>query len=72
MEYHIHFFEVAKNRVAIHFSPESKPDINKIMSLIQTEPGNYQLTPNNGLIIRQSIDPEDLFPWAQNLLQKIF
>ncbi len=72
MEYHIHFFEVAKNRIAIHFSPESEPNIEEVMSLIQTEPENYQLTPNSGLISRQSVDPGDLFPWAQNLLQKIF
>jgi len=72
MKYHIHFFEVAKNRIVIHFRPESKPDIEKIMSLIQSEPENYQPTPHNGLIVRQAIDQDVLFPWTQNLLQKIF
>ena len=72
MKYHIHFFEVAKNRVAIHFSPDSEPNIEKVMSLIQTEPEKYQLTPKNVLIFRQSVDPGDLFSWTQNLLQKIF
>lgn len=72
MKYHIHYFEVTKNRIAIHFSPESEPNIDTIMSLIQSEPGTYQLTPHNGLIIRQSVDPVDLFPWVQNLLQKFF
>ena len=72
MKYAISFFEVAKNRIAIHFSPDAKPDIDHIMSLIQAEPEGYQLIPNNGLIIRQTVDPHDLFSWAQNLLQKIF
>ena len=72
MEYLIHFFEVSKSRMVIHFNLESKPNIEKIMTLIQAEPDNYQLAPNNALIIRQSVDPDELFPWTQNLLQKIF
>jgi len=72
MKHAILYFEAAKNRLVIRFNPESQPDIEKIISLVQEEPDGYQLTPNNGFIIRQTVENEVLFSWTQNLLQKIY
>ena len=69
--YRVLALELGRKKVSLHFDPESPPDGEKIMALLQEDPDHCKLTPEHWLSLEVTLEPHELYVWCEKLLQKI-
>ena len=69
--YRVLALELGRKRISLHFDPESPPDAEKIMALLQEKPDHSKLTPDHWFSMTVTLEPHELYAWCEKLLQKI-
>jgi len=69
--YRVLALELSRKKISLHFDPESPPNPEKIMALLQEDPKTCKLSPDHWLSIGVALEPDELYAWCEKLLQKI-